>query len=271
MKNVFDFNDYKAFLESVEQSRKVFQKGFRSKLAEFISCQSGYISHVMNGNAHFSLEQTMRIAKFLNLNAREQKYLLSLVELARAGSTELKLHFENEVRALKEEYLNVKERVGESRILSEANQSTYYSSWHYLAVHVLSSLPEYNDAKSISEALKIPEDVTARILLFLIEAGILEQKKGKLISGLTQVHLNRESPLIRQHHTNWRIAAVQSLMNDNRTDLHYSTVSSLSKTDAEKLRAQMVQLIESYVETVKPSKEEVVYGFNIDFYNLMKK
>lgn len=270
MKNVIDFKNYKEFLKDIEQSRKTFQKGFRSKLAEFIECQSGYISHVLNGNAHFSLEQTLRVAKFLKLNAREQKYLLLLVEYERAGSNELKTHFEIELRLLKEEYLNIKERVGESRVLSEDNQSIYYSSWQYLAVHVVSSLPEYNDAKSIANALKIPDEVVSRVLLFLIEAGILKEKNGKIVSGLTQVHLNRESPLIRQHHTNWRIAAVQSLMNDNPNDVHYSAVSSISKADVEKLRTEMVQLIERYVETIKPSKEETVCGFNLDFYSLIK-
>jgi hypothetical protein len=87
---------------------------------------------------------------------------------------------------------------------------------------------------------------------------------------LTQVHLNRDSPLIRQHHTNWRMSAIQSLMNDNKEDLHYSTVSTLSRSDAEKLRADMTSLIENYVAVVKPSKEEVMYGFNLDFFCLNK-
>lgn len=270
MRDVFEFKDYKRYLESVEQSRKSYERGFRSKLAEFLGCQSGYISHVLNGDAHFSLEQIMRVAKFLNLKTREQKFLLLLVEHARAGTPELRTHFSDELKTLLDQHHNIKERVGDSRVLSEADQSTYYSSWHYLAVHVLSSLPEYNDAKSIANALKIPEEVVGKVLLFLIQSNIIKDEKGIFHPGITQVHLNRESPLIRQHHTNWRISAIQSLMNDNRNDLHYTTVSTLSKVDAEKLRAEMLQLIERYVEVVKPSEEEVMYGFNIDFYNLVK-
>ncbi len=271
MKNIFEFSNYKTFLKAIETHRKAYERGFRSRLADFLGCKSGYISHVLNGDANFSLEQSLKVAKFLNLKSKEQKYLLLLVEFARAGDHELKAHFENELRILKEEYLNIKEHVGNSHILDEANQSIYYSSWYYLAVHVLSSLPEYNDAKSISNALKISEDVVGRVLLFLINAHIITDTKGKLKPGLTQVHLNRESSLIHQHHTNWRISAIQSLMNDNKTDLHYSTVSTLSEKDAEALRADMVKLIEHYVATVKPSKEEVMYGFNLDFYSLIKK
>ncbi|HVK60022.1 MAG TPA: TIGR02147 family protein, partial [Bdellovibrionales bacterium] len=257
-------------LLEAEASRKTFERGFRSKLAEKAGCQSGYVTQVLNGQAHFSLEQGLKVANFLGLKEREQKCFLLLVEIARAGTKELEAYFRDELRALREEHLNIKKRVGDSHSLSEHDQSIYYSSWHYLAVHVLSSLPEYNDAKSIANALKVPDEVVNGVLLFLSQVGIIEEKKGILKPGLTQVHLNRESPLIRQHHTNWRIAAIQSLMNDSKTDVHYSTVSTLSKVDAEKLRAQMVKLIENYVETVKPSPEEVMYGFNLDFYSLVK-
>jgi uncharacterized protein (TIGR02147 family) len=271
MKSVFDFKDYKAFFRNFEQSRKSFERGFRSKLAEFIGCQSGYISHVFNGNAHLSLEQGYKAAVFLSLEERERKYLLLMIESARAGTKELRSHFEEELISFREEYLNIKKRVGDARTLTEKEQSTYYSSWHYLAVHVASSLKEYDNAKAIASALNIPEQVVNGILLFLLQTGIIKEEKGSLKSGLTEIHLNRESPLIRQHHTNWRIAAIQSLMNDIKTDVHYSTVSSLSKDDAEKLRGEMVTLIQNYVEVIKPSKEEVVYGFNLDFYNLIKK
>jgi uncharacterized protein (TIGR02147 family) len=271
MKSIFDFENYKDYLEFFEKTRKNFEKGFRSKLAEHIGCQSGYISHVLNGNAHLSLEQTMKAASFLGLDKREQKYFLLLVEYARAGTPELKNHFKDELTRSREEFLNIKTRVGSSRELSEREQSVYYSHWQYVATHVLTSLPEYNDVKSIASALGISEQSVSKILLFLIQTGIVKDEKGKLKSGLTKVHLNRESPLIRQHHTNWRIAAIQSLPNEDKSDVHYSTVSTLSVKDAEFLRSKMVKLIEDYVETVGPSREEVMYCFNLDFFSVIKK
>ena len=270
IKNVFDFKDYKAFLAHYEDARKSFERGFRSKLAEVIGCQSGYISQVLNGQAQLSLEQGFKAAEFLSLDERGRKYFLIMIESARAGTKELRTHFEKELDHLREEFLNIKQRVGDSRTLTEKEQSIYYSSWHYLAVHVISSLENYDNAKSIAGALQIPESVVNQVLLFLLQSGIVKEERGKLVSGLTSVHLNRESPLIRQHHTNWRVAAIQSLVTNSKTDVHYSTVSSLSKEDSELLRAEMVKLIEKYVEVVKPSKEEVMFGFNLDFYNLIK-
>lgn len=271
MENVFSYKDYKTYLKGIEKSRKAYERGFRSKLAEVLGCQSGYISHVLNGSAHLSLEQSMKAAQFLGLSTKERKYLLLLVEHARAGTHELKSHFENELKLLKDEHLNLKSHVGTSSILSEVDQSTYYSSWLYLAVHVVCSLPGYSNAKAIAQALRLSEGAVGQVLLFLVRTGIVKEAKGILKPGLTQIHLNRESPLIRQHHTNCRVAAIQSLMNEDKEDVHYSTVSTLSKDDAEKLRVDMVKLIEHYVSVIKPSKDEVMYGFNLDFYSLIKK
>lgn len=270
MKTVFDFNDYKTFLSSIEDSRKQFERGFRAKLAKELGCQGGYISQVLNGNSHLSLEQTLKAANFLNLKEREKKYFLLLVEHSRAGTKELSQYFDNELKILKEEHLNIKERVGQSVRLSENEQSIYYSSWYYLVIHTLVSIPGYDEVDIIAKTLKISDDVVKKVLLFLVQSGILIEKNGKISSGLTQVHLNRESPLIRQHHTNLRVAAIHSFMSDSQTDLHYSTFSSMSLADVEKLRVDMVKLIEHYVKTVKPSKEETVVGFNLDFFKMIK-
>jgi len=271
-KNVFNFSDYKSYLSYVESRRKSFERGFRTKLASSIGCQSGFISNVLNGDAHFSSEQITGISRFLNLKPAEQKYLYTLLQYARAGTPALKSFIQNELDLLLDEYLNIKKRVGDSKALSESDQAVYYSSWHYTAVHLLTTIPGYKTPQSIAEGLGLAEAAVKKILLFLVQTGILvEKKNGELEAGNVLIHLNRESPHIRQHHTNWRIAAIQSLANDHQSDLHYSTISTLAKNDAEKLKAEMVRLIENYVETVKPSKEEEMVGFNLDFFRLIRK
>ncbi len=271
MKSVFDCSSYKDFLNEAEASRKQVERGFRRRLAEAVGCQSGYISQVLNTSAHFSLEQGLMISKFLGLSSMEQKYFLTLIEKERAGTKELSRYFAGELEQIKETHLNIKERVGNFRELTESQQSVYYSSWHYLAIHMICTIPGYNEPKKIAQALNLSDEVVNNILLFLLQTGILEQKKNQLVAGYTQVHLSRESTLIKQHHTNLRISAMQSLINNRKSDIHYSTVSTLSLADAEILRSKMVELIETYVATVKPSKEEDLVAFNLDFYSLLSR
>jgi len=271
-KKVFSFLDYKAYLRHTEEIRKNFERGFRTKLAATIDCHSGFVSNVLNGSAHFSPEQITAIAKFLGLKAAEQKYLYTLLQFARAGTSELKSFIKNELETLQEEQLNIKRRVGNYKSLSESDQAIYYSSWHYTAIHLITMIPSYRTAPSIAAALQLPEAMTKKALFFLVQTGLLAEKKnGEFETGQVAIHLDRESPHIRQHHTNWRVAAIRSLADDQPTDLHYSTISTIAKSDADKLRAEMILMIENYVETVRPSKEEEMIAFNLDFYSLTKK
>lgn len=116
--------------------------------------------------------------------------------------------------------------MGESRLLSELDQSTYYSSWHYVAIHVAASLPGLNSVRLIASTLLLPEDIAREVILFLFETGILTGiltgKDSELRPGLTQIHLSRQSPMIRQ-------------------------------------------------TGVRPSPEEGLYGFNLDFYSVLKQ
>jgi uncharacterized protein (TIGR02147 family) len=270
MIKIFEFADYKKYLTALEAERASYQRGFRSRIAEVLDCQNAYVSQVLNTHAHFSLEQTHKIALFLTLNEVDTHYLILLVEYARAGTNSLKEFFKKELKVIREKYFDIKERVPGAKFLSVENQNVYYSSWLYPTIHMLITIPEFRTFSKIAIALKLDDSLTREIILFLISAGLVIESKGELHPGATQIHLSKDSTSIRHHHTNWRLAAVQSLHTMKKTDIHYSTVSSLSLTDAEKLKSKFLQLIEEYVQTIGPSKEETLYNFNLDFYNLLR-
>ena len=268
-KTPFEFNDYKAFLKDVEQFRGAFQRGFRSRLAEALGVQNAFISQVLNTDAHFGLEQAMKIAVFLGLDVDEKQYFLWLVEYARAGTKELRKFFEDLLIQLKNKNLEIKERVEVSAELGSEDKTTYYSQWYYAAIHVAVTIPELRKPAAIADALGIPIAAVQKAILFLVSCGLLKEKSGTFVPGPTQLHIDRNAPQIFNHHANWRMMAVQSLMKERPTDVRYSTVSSLSLKDVEVLRSRFVQMIQDYVETVKVSPEQTLCCFNLDFFRLM--
>jgi uncharacterized protein (TIGR02147 family) len=271
MKSIFEYRDYKAYLHEIERSQTRIQRGFRSRLAEALSCQNAYVSQVLNTEAQFGLEHGLKIAEFLELPEREKKYFLLLIEHARAGTSGLKAYFGRELEALRIENLNLKEKVPEALVLSKEHQAVYYSHWMYSAIHVLTTLKSHRSVKAIVDSLNLPEESVRSAILFLLKAKLLIEKKGELYPGPVQLHLGKDSPWIRQHHTNWRLSAINSLAQIEKNDIHYSTVSSLSYKDVEALKARFAAEIASYVRTVQDSAEETLYGFNLDFYSLIKK
>lgn len=270
MTSLFNFKDYKLFLKAVEAERASVQRGFRSRLSEVLNCQNAYISQIFNTHSHFSLEQGFKISVFLKLSASETKYFLLLIERARAGTKELAQHFSKDIEAMRETHFNVTERLPEAKTLSLEDRATYYSSSLYASIHIITTIPEFRSTESIATALKIPLSEAKEMILFLLSCGLLEEKKGQLIPGGAQIHLPKDSAHVRQHHTNWRLTSINHLSRKREDSVHYSTVSSLSLEDAEKLKKKFIEVIVDYIEAVGPSKEETLYNFNLDFYELIK-
>ncbi len=269
MTSVFECKTYKDYLNGVENDRKAFRKGFRSRLAEVLNCQNAYISHVLNSQANFSLEQGLQIGNFLKLTQPESRYFLTLIEHARAGTEDLRNFFSQELLRLKEKHFDLKERIVESKILSAELLGIYHSSWVYSAVHILVTIPEMQTIAKIANALSLSRKIVEEVISFLVSSEILVEKNGTFSSGTTTLHLGADSPHICRHHVNWRLAAIQNLERAGvQNQIHYSTVSSLSRKDVELLKSRFVKVIEDYVAVVRPSKEEVLYNFNLDFYSL---
>src|ERR1051326_4211294 len=93
LKRVFEFNEYKTYLNHLEQQRSHFSRGFRSRLAEEIGCNNAFVPQVLNTHANFSLEQAIKICAYLKLLGDEERYFLFLVEHARSGTPALRERF----------------------------------------------------------------------------------------------------------------------------------------------------------------------------------
>lgn len=266
--NITNFSDYKDYLSALEVQVRGLERGFRKKLAEAVGCQSAFISQVMNGPAHLSLEQGLRAARHFGLSELRQRYFLTLIELARAGTPDLREYFSLQLGALRAELLDLRHNVANPNELSDEGKAIYYSHWMYAAVHILTTIPRFQTRESISKALGLRDEDVRDVIQFLLESGLLQNKQGKLIPGETQLHLQRNSQFIRQHHSQWRLKSLERIQRPKAEDMRYSTVSTLSRRDILQLRTQMAEWVRTYTETVRDSKEEEMCAFSLDFYQL---
>lgn len=269
MKNsIYDYEDYKAYLCDSLEARGEAKRGERSRLATFVGCHTAYVSQVLNGNAHFSLEQGEQINRYLGHPKDQALFFLFLIQLARAGTPALRRIFEEQLRVLKEKQFVLKDRLEFKRTLSREDQATFYSSWHYGAIHVLVSVPGCHTERGMSEYLGLPVERVSEILQFLVSVGLVVRKEGNYGIGTTHIHLEHDSPMIAKHHTNWRLQGIQSLDRASKSDLHYSSVITSSKADADRIRSILVKAIENVRAIVKDSKDEDGFCYAIDFFGL---
>ncbi len=263
---VFNYSDYKQFIIDRIDNSENSGRGVRSKLAKATGCQVAYVSHVLSAERHFNLEQTEAISRFFEMRADETEYLLILVQYNRAGTIPLQKIFKRQLDKLRLQYQQVKNRIQVCGKISDEDQLVYYSSWHYQAIRMLLTIPEFRTIRSISSRLDIPEDRTAEVVSFLVAKGLIAETDEGYHATDIRVHLDEESPLITKLHTNWRVHTLQSLDRKKDEDLHYSGVMSLSKTDFEKVREILLGALTNSLDTIKPSKEEMLCTLAIDLY-----
>jgi hypothetical protein len=128
------------------------------------------------------------------------------------------------------------------------------------------SVPKFQTKESLSKRLGMTLEQLNETLDFLLKTGLIRQEGDRFLPETMFLHLGNKSPLILRHHTNWRLRALQSLDKERGTDIHYSSVLSLSESDALKLRAMMADFIQEVLERVKPSPEENIFSFCLDFF-----
>jgi len=269
MNSIFDYSEYKPFLKAYLASQPKKGHGLRSLWAEALSCNSAYLSQVLNHHAHLNLEQAAELCEQLLLRAEEGQYFLLLVQKARSGTRKLDKHFQNEIDKILNERRLLRNRVDIKENLQQADQIKYYSSWQYAGIHMAVTLDRINSKNDLIEHFKIPAHRISEILDFLESCQLINNTNGKYTTGKKRIFLGSNSPLISKHHTNWRIKAIESLELVDDTSLHLSTVLTMSKSDLEKVREEILKGIENARELVKQTtKEEEIVCLNVDLFHL---
>ena len=266
--DIFEHAEYKEYLKNWCRSRPKRGWGTRSILARAAGCQVAYVSQVLNGPLHFSLEQSQELNKILGHGSEEIQYFLLLVQKARAGTHTLKKHFEDQLREMKQKRFVLMHQLGIRPQLEKEHQMIYYSSWIFAAVHVLADIPQFQTKEAMSRRLGLSIARVADTLTFLISAGLVSQDGNIFKMSQKSIHLGTDSPLLGKHHSNWRMRAIDSLDKTPEDSLHYSSAITLSHSDYEKVRSRLIETIKEIKATIRDSKQEEIYCFNLDLFGI---
>lgn len=247
-------------------------RGARKLLAEFTGCQVSHVANVLNGDAHFSLEQAERVANFFELNESELEFFILLVQYNRSGSKELSAFFqrliEGHVEKVRAARRDLKERVPIRKSIGYEEQAIYYSSWQYAAIHVLLSIPGNTTSEVLATKIPISRDRITKILEFLCQAGLAIYDAGQFKIGPQHLHLASDSPFIARHHINWRNFVSNQIEISGvlqKKSLHYSSVVTVGENDIDRVREILTRSLADSIELIKKSPEERGAVFNLDW------
>jgi uncharacterized protein (TIGR02147 family) len=268
-KKVFDFESYKAYLAyRVGGPRQ--RRGLKSLIAKTLKCQPTYVSQVLNGNSDFSPEQAEVLNRFFGHSREESAFFLLLVQKERAGTRSLKEFLQSQINEMLSDRMVISRRIDQKASLTHEQQSIYYSSWHYAAIHVALTLPHLKTREAIAEYFRISLKKVDQVLKFFLEAGLAQTDGREYKTSEFRIHLGNDSHNIAKHHSHWRQQAIESLDREQLSDLHYSTVVSLSREDVLRIKNRILEEIKINQEIVKASPEEELYAYTVDFFSMKR-
>lgn len=267
LNSIYEYRDYKKYvierLNALPKSR-----GARTKIAKALRVHNTFVSQVLGGHVHFSLEQAEELNRYFEHTEAEAEFFLLLVGFSRAGTKGLKQYYESKL----DETINVrselKNRLRHEKALIPEEQIVYYSGPEFAAIHMLLGIPEFQVESTIriSRRLKLSVKRAAKVIEFLIRAGMAEQEGSVIKIKPTQMHLGRDAPMIARHHTNWRIEAIKSVGDEMPEDLHYSTVVTVAKKDIERIKKVFLNALEEVhgiARSSNPDEELLCYCLDL--------
>ncbi len=267
-RTIFDFIDYKNYL-AVRLPTTGPERGIRARLAAHLKCQPAFVTQVLTGKPHFSLEHAVLVDEFLEHTGDEGKFFLLLVHHGRAGTASLRKHYGVQLDSLRAKHQKISERVKPEQSLTQESMHRYYSNWIPSAIHVLLMVPGKWTPKAIADRLKLPVASVMDTIAFLQETGIVaENAEGYLAATGRRMHLKHDNLMIHKHNSNWRIRALTALDVDDPINLHYSGPIALSKANAELLRNWMLHLIERLEPVLAEPNEEDLFALTMDLFKV---
>lgn len=133
------------------------------------------------------------------------------------------------------------------------------------------TIPEYQKKEKMASYLNLPHHVLNEAIQFLLGAGLLTETKDGYTTGRNRIFLRGDSQNIVQHHENWRLKAIENITLSQDENIHFSSVYTLSKKDFLKIKEKLLNELEEMRAIIKPSKEEELCVFNLDFFKIHKK
>jgi uncharacterized protein (TIGR02147 family) len=171
--SIYDFLDYRKYLEAYYTGKKALVKGYSYRLfcrkAEINS--PGYLSEVLSGRRNLSRAYVHRFAKAMDLDAQEIAYFELLVAFNHARTEPLKQDLYDLL--LKASPLEIRK--------PRRSQLDYFSKWYHVAVReALAIHPVKDDATGLAAFLRPPiTPAQARAALDLLARLELIERDGE--------------------------------------------------------------------------------------------
>ncbi|OQW46980.1 MAG: hypothetical protein A4S09_16175 [Proteobacteria bacterium SG_bin7] len=264
--NIFDYKNYKKYINDRIENMPKRGHGQYRKLSHFLSVNSVNVSQIFRGDRDLTIEQACELCEYFGLSDLEGQYFLGMVEYNRAGTHKLKKMIMKRLEEISEKSQDLKSRLKHEKYLSEEAKSTFYSNWYYSGIRLLSGVNGYNDVDRISEYFGLSLVTVRRVVDFLLQYGLCVDRDGKIAMGPSSTHLEASSPLVGRHHMNWRLLGIENMEGIDSSELFFTMPCSLDSKNLKLIRKELVDVIERITKLIDDAPSEELACLNIDLF-----
>lgn len=266
MVSIFEFLDYKTYIIEKALALKL-SRGWKSQLAKACRCQMSYVSQVLNGKVHFSLEQALVVSSFFKISNLECEYFMEMVNFQRAGNERLKEFYARRMNSLAAKGHQISQKFQRmSPEFTESEKLIYYSCWTYPVVHMCVWISNLRTSAEIARKLNIAQETIEQALHFLVSCGMIVALGKQFVPTKKSIHLERPSPYLNKFLTGSRIFALKKLDLNDESDLFYSSIVAINQKALIAIKNILVESIDSCRKLTESSTDEdTLMTLNIDF------
>ncbi|MEN0058979.1 MAG: DUF4423 domain-containing protein [Bdellovibrio sp.] len=243
-------------------------RGYQSRLAEAAGVHNSYLSRVVNGQVHLTPDQAALLCAFWKLNTDEADFFMAQVNLARAGTKELKAILKRQLDEIRKKHEDLTSRFVDAKMLEASGQGLYYSAWYYSAIHFLLMIPGYQTVEALSQRLHLPPALTDASLQTLVILGMAKAEGKKWSAVISNLHMSSSSPWAPIYHSCFRQRVAFKVHERSEDDLHFTGLYPMSKKDFLQVRASLQDSMEKVRAMALPSKEEELYCVCLDWFKI---
>jgi uncharacterized protein (TIGR02147 family) len=264
--SLFMMDDYREYVRSWVKAKG---RGEFRRIAQSVKMHTTLVSQVFRGYKCLTEEQASRLCSHMSLTPLETDYLLTLVQIERAGTEDLKAIYQRHLMQIRKQTTELRNRVPDSKVLKESDRAIFYSSWQYSAIRLLTEIEDYQSPDKIASHLDLSISRVKEILTFLVSRGLCSVlPDGRYTRTGKNTHVEAGSPLAIRHHQNWRAKALDFQERMTANDLAFTAPVSLSHKDAPKIRALLADTISEIAKIVENSPAERVVYLGIDWMKM---
>jgi uncharacterized protein (TIGR02147 family) len=230
--------------------------GYKTALSAAAGFSPSFLSHVVKGKGHLAPEHAVGIAQFWNLGMDDTEYFVELVNLARATEPKMRAYVELRLEQIRKRGERKLLKGAARPLASDWSKSVYYSSWHYSAIHIATTIPAFQTSTAIAKRLEVPVDLVERTLVELQSMNLVAHKGARWEA--TEANLGAIGDHnARSYGVHWGVRSLQDIQvrRDPRS-LFRSSVYGVSRSVFKEMRQEMVQFIRKFDDLAIPSPGE---------------